>query len=38
MVHFRYSRWNGSTRDALDSDSVFDQLNDYMNETGDLQQ
>ncbi len=38
MVHFRYSRWSGSTRDSLDSDSVFDQLNEYMNETGDLQQ
>ena len=37
MVHFRYSRWSGSTRDGLDSDSVFDQLNDYMNDTGDLQ-
>ena len=38
MVHIRYSRWNSSTRDSLDSDSVFDQLNDYMNDTGDLQQ
>jgi uncharacterized protein with von Willebrand factor type A (vWA) domain len=38
MVHIRYSRWNGNLRDALDSESVFDQLNDYMNETGDLQQ
>ncbi len=38
MVHIRYSRWDGSLRDSLDSDSVFDQLNDYMNETGDLQQ
>jgi uncharacterized protein with von Willebrand factor type A (vWA) domain len=37
MPHIRYSRWN-STRDSLDSDSVFDQLNDYMNDTGDLQQ
>ena len=25
-------------RDSLDADSVFDQLNDYMNDTGDLQQ
>ncbi len=38
MVHIRYSRWDSSTRDSLDSDSVFDQLNDYMNDTGDLQQ
>src|ERR1043165_9850473 len=38
MMHFRYSRWNGNLRDSLDPDSVFDQLNDYMNETGDLQQ
>src|SRR5690348_11987201 len=38
MVHIRYSRWDASLRDSLDSDSVFDQLNDYMNETGDLQQ
>ena len=37
-MHFRYSRWNGNLRDSLDSESVFDQLNDYMNETGDLQQ
>ncbi len=38
MVHIRYSRWDGRARDSLDSDSVFDQLNDYMNDTGDLQQ
>ncbi len=38
MVHIRYSRWNAATRDSLDSESVFDQLNDYMNDTGDLQQ
>src|ERR1043165_52965 len=38
MVHVRYSRWEGRGRDSLDSDSVFDQLNDYMNDTGDLQQ
>ena len=38
MVHVRYSRWDGNLRDALDSESVFDQLSDYMNETGDLQQ
>lgn len=38
MVHIRYSRWNATTRDSLDSETVFDQLNDYMNDTGDLQQ
>src|SRR5512136_263703 len=38
MVHIRYSRWDSNRRDSLDSDSVFDQLNDYMNDTGDLQQ
>lgn len=37
MPHIRYSRWS-ATRDSLDSDAVFDQLNDYMNDTGDLQQ
>src|SRR5689334_6446514 len=38
MVHIRYSRWNARSSDSLDSDSVFDQLNEYMNDTGDLQQ
>src|ERR671910_341345 len=38
MVQIRYSRWDISQRDSLDSDDVFDQLNDYMNDTGDLQQ
>ena len=38
MVHIRYSRWNNGALDSLDAESVFDQLNDYMNETGDLQQ
>ena len=38
MVHIRYSRWDRSTRDSLDSDTVFDQLNEYMNDSGDLQQ
>jgi uncharacterized protein with von Willebrand factor type A (vWA) domain len=37
-MHIRYSRWDGTPRDALDPESVFDQLNDYMNDTGDLQQ
>ena len=38
MLHIRYSRWNASNRDSLDPDSVFDQLNENMNDTGDLQQ
>ncbi len=38
MRKFRYSRWDRTTADAVESDSVFDQLNDYMNDTGDLQQ
>src|SRR5882672_6366667 len=38
MVHIRYSRWDRSARDALDSDTVFDQLNEYMSDSGDLQQ
>ena len=38
MVHIRYSRWDRNGRDSLDSDTVFDQLNEYMNDTGDLQQ
>ena len=38
MLHIRYSRWDARTRDSLDSEDVFDQLNDYMNDTSDLQQ
>ncbi|MBI2088505.1 MAG: VWA domain-containing protein [Deltaproteobacteria bacterium] len=38
MPRIRYSRWNRSTANSLDAESVFEQLNDYMNETGDLQQ
>ena len=38
MVHIRYSRWDARRHDSMDADSVFDQLNDYMNDTGDLQQ
>ena len=38
MVHIRYSRWHADGRDSLDPDSVFDQLNENMNDTGDLQQ
>src|SRR5574342_554159 len=38
MVHIRYSRWDPRRRDSMDADSVFEQLNEYMNDTGDLQQ
>ena len=38
MVHIRYSRWAASGGDSLDPESVFDQLNENMNDTGDLQQ
>src|SRR5258708_2060471 len=37
-MHIRYSRWDDNRRDGLNSEEVFDQLNDYMNDTGDLQQ
>ena len=37
-MHIRYSRWRADGRDSLDPDSVFDQLNENMNDTGDLQQ
>ena len=38
MLHIRYSRWNAGNGNSLDPDSVFDQLNENMNDTGDLQQ
>src|SRR3954452_16513692 len=38
MRKVRYSRWDRSAADAVQTDSVFDQLNEYMNDTGDLQQ
>src|SRR2546429_407805 len=38
MMHIRYSRWDATLRDSFDSETVFDQLNEYMNDTGDLQQ
>ena len=37
-MHIRYSRWNDAHRDSLSSEEVFDQLNENMNDTGDLQQ
>jgi uncharacterized protein with von Willebrand factor type A (vWA) domain len=38
MPRIRYSRWNGSATEPIGAEDVFDQLNDYMNDTGDLQQ
>jgi uncharacterized protein with von Willebrand factor type A (vWA) domain len=38
MRKVRYSRWDHASGDPVQTDSVFDQLNDYMNDTGDLQQ
>jgi len=38
MHRIRYSRWSGVSAESLGAESVFDQLNDYMNDTGDLQQ
>ena len=38
MRKIRYSRWDRATGDLVEAQSVFDQLNEYMNDTGDLQQ
>ncbi len=38
MTRIRYSRWTRSQAEPLDAESVFDQLNDYLNDSGDLQQ
>ena len=38
MRKIRYSRYDRAASDGVDSDSVFDQLNENMNDTGDLQQ
>lgn len=38
MLRIRYSRWNGSSAESIGEENVFDQLNDYINDTGDLQQ
>jgi uncharacterized protein with von Willebrand factor type A (vWA) domain len=38
MRRIRYSRFDRASSDRVETDSVFDQLNDYMNDTGDLQQ
>ncbi|HWP59073.1 MAG TPA: VWA domain-containing protein [Candidatus Acidoferrales bacterium] len=38
MRVIRYSKWLGTPVDSLDADRVFDEVNDYLNETGDLQQ
>ncbi|HEY2988886.1 MAG TPA: VWA domain-containing protein [Candidatus Binatia bacterium] len=38
MPKIRYSRWDRAAGDGVESDSVFEQLNEYMSDTGDLQQ
>ena len=38
MIHARYSRWAGLQDRSIRSDEVFDQLNEHLDETGDLQQ
>ncbi len=38
MRLIRYSKWNRSAGESLGENEVFDQFNDYMNDTGDLQQ
>ncbi|TAJ85695.1 VWA domain-containing protein [bacterium] len=38
MRRIRYSRWSNSSAESVGADSVFNQLNDYMSDTGDLQQ
>ncbi|MEK7334806.1 MAG: VWA domain-containing protein, partial [Candidatus Binatota bacterium] len=38
MRRIRYSRWNASSAESVGAESVFEQLNDHMNDTGDLQQ
>src|SRR3990172_772482 len=38
MRRIRYSRWSGNSAEPVGAESVFNQLNDYMNDTGDLQQ
>ena len=38
MRRIRYSRWDRAAAETVGADSVFEQLNDYMSDTGDLQQ
>jgi uncharacterized protein with von Willebrand factor type A (vWA) domain len=38
MRLIRYSKWIGAPGDFLDADRVFDEINEHLNETGDLQQ
>jgi uncharacterized protein with von Willebrand factor type A (vWA) domain len=38
MRKIRYSRWNRASGETVGAESVFEQLNDHMNDTGDLQQ
>jgi uncharacterized protein with von Willebrand factor type A (vWA) domain len=38
MRRIRYSQWLGSTADSLDVDRVFEEMNNHLSDTGDLQQ
>ncbi len=38
MRKIRYSRFDRSANENVEGDSVFEQLNEYMSDTGDLQQ
>ncbi|MBI4522892.1 MAG: VWA domain-containing protein [Deltaproteobacteria bacterium] len=38
MTRIRYSRWNDSQPEPIEAETVFDQLNDNLNDSGDLQQ
>ena len=38
MLRIKYSRWNQFSTESIGAENVFDQLNDYMNDSGDLQQ
>lgn len=38
MPRFRYSRWTHSAPGTPAADQVFEQFNDYLNDTGDIQQ
>lgn len=38
MIHARYSRWDRGRDNSFRPDEVFDQLNEHLDDTGDLQQ
>ncbi len=38
MIHARYSRWDRGRDSSFRPDEVFDQLNEHLDDTGDLQQ